>query len=670
MKWFYDLKISAKLFTGFGLVLLMMLGTCLYLILSMRGIDAGYSELISKKAYAGIYANAALANYNDGGAKVRAYIIGGDSSYIDKYQKAVSEGDAYLNKVAPLLETDEGKRLFKEFQDKVEAFKQYGEKSIALVKAREESSGAARATAERKLSEYLNSEKSVIGAMTEAGKAVVSRQEQRLDSGMAENTASVNKTVMLSTVVAIIVLLLGLTMIFLISRIISKPVGKLAQAAEKLANGDVNVTVEAQTKDEIGVLSLSFKTMVENLKGLVDESLTLSKAAVEGHLQTRGNADKFKGSYREIVKGVNDTLDAVLNPINEAAGCLKEMAKGNLNVAVTGDYKGDHAIIKDALNTTIDSVNEILEQVTVAVDQVAKGARQISDSSQALSQGASETASSLEETTSSMQEITAQTKQNAENATQANQLAGQARVSAEKGNGQMVAMVSAMNDINESAANISKIIKAIDEIAFQTNLLALNAAVEAARAGKHGKGFAVVAEEVRNLAERSAKAAKETAEMIEGSIKKTEAGTKIVEETSEALGEIVLGATKVTDLIGEIASASKEQAFGIEQINQGLSQVDQVTQQNTASAEELAASSEELSSQAVQLKQMLGKFKLRQIQQAYQMQGIGQSHEAASQTWGKGALEAAATSSMKEPVKGGKKPGDVITLDDKEFGKF
>ncbi|MEW6171644.1 MAG: methyl-accepting chemotaxis protein [Bacillota bacterium] len=450
-----------------------------------------------------------------------------------------------------------------------------------------------------------------------------------------------------------------------------KEVQKLIVNLGKLAKGDLRVeTRVAETDEDTKAIGDNFTAINNSLSETVgainlmaEDARMLSEAAVEGKLDTRADALRHGGEFRVIIEGVNQTLDAVVHPINEAAECLKEMAKGNLDVAMTGNYKGDHALIKNALNATIDSVNEILSQVSTAVDQVANGSRQISDSSQALSQGASESASSLEEITSSMQQVTTQTKQNADNATHANQLAGQARVSAEKGNGQMVAMVNAMNQINECANDISRIIKAIDEIAFQTNLLALNAAVEAARAGKHGKGFAVVAEEVRNLAERSAKAAKETAELIEGSIKKTEVGTKIVEETSKSLEEIVAGATKVTDLIGEIASASKEQAFGIGQINQGLSQVDQVTQQNTASAEELAAASEELSAQAVQLKQMLGKFRLK-AQQAYPS---GPASKAGDAAWGAGALEAAVVSgNAREKAK----PKDVIHLDDKEFGKF
>jgi methyl-accepting chemotaxis protein len=389
---------------------------------------------------------------------------------------------------------------------------------------------------------------------------------------------------------------------------------RVVEIVSNVSNGnlaDLEVLKKIGRRSDNDELVPALIKMTEAIQSLVNDANLLADAAVDGNLETRADAARHSGSFRHVIEGVNNTLDAMVKPINEATECLKEMAMGNLDVAVTGEYQGEHAIIKDALNSTLDSINEILSQVFISIDQMALGSKQVSDSSQGLSQGAAESASTMEQITSSMYEMNAQTKQNADNAAQANNLAGQARANAEKGNERMSQMVSAMFDINESAANISKIIKAIDEIAFQTNLLALNAAVEAARAGKHGKGFTVVAEEVRNLAQRSAKAAKETAEMIEGSIQKTEVGTKIAKETSSALEEIVTGATKVTDLIGDIASASREQAHGIGQINEGLNQVDQITQQNSAGSEELAAASEEMLSQVEMVKQMLGNFKLK-----------------------------------------------------------
>jgi methyl-accepting chemotaxis protein len=463
----------------------------------------------------------------------------------------------------------------------------------------------------------------------------------------------------------------------------------IEETTVKISNGDLG-DLEAYRKigkrSEKDQLVPAFTRMMDAIEVLIEDTEMLAEESVNGKLSTRADVAKHQGQYRKVVEGVNATLDAVLMPIKEASDCLHEMAKGNLDVEVKGDYKGDHAVIKENLNATLDALNDILGQVTIAVDQVATGARQVSDSSQSLSQAATEAASSLEEITASTHELTSQTSMNAENATQANQLAAQAKISAEKGNAEMGTMAKAMNDINESASSISKIIKAIDEIAFQTNLLALNAAVEAARAGKHGKGFTVVAEEVRNLAQRSAAAAKETAEMIEGSIKKTEAGAKIAEDTSKALEEIVAGSTKVTDLIGEIASASKEQAEGIGQINQGLSQVDQVTQQVTANSEESASASEELSSQSLQLKQMLDKFKLRKQgvnqvsglpegitpEMLQLLRGMLQSQQKETAAWSGMAGKNAGGRQLRRPVTAarGTKPSEVINLDDDDFGNF
>ncbi len=312
-----------------------------------------------------------------------------------------------------------------------------------------------------------------------------------------------------------------------------------------------------------------------------------------------------------------DEIGQMANAIDEFAETLETEIVANLEKLAGGDLcfevhpSDQHDTIRHSLKKVGEDLNELMGRVTVVGEQIDSGSHQISDAGQSLSQGATESAASLEQITSTMHELGSQTRSNAQNATQANQWAMQARQSAEGGNEQMLEMVEAMGEINASSQSISKIIKTIDEIAFQTNLLALNAAVEAARAGQHGKGFAVVAEEVRNLAARSASAARETAAMIEGSVQKVASGSQIADKTAAALGQIVNDIGKVSDLVAEIAASSNEQAQGIAEINIGLGQIDQVTQQNTANAEESAAAAEELASQASDLNQILQRFQLQ-----------------------------------------------------------
>ena len=440
---------------------------------------------------------------------------------------------------------------------------------------------------------------------------------------------------------------------------------ELISYVTKIANGDMTADMrKASDDDQIHEWLIMMR---ENIRHVVGDIDGLAAEAIDGNLDKRADASAHGGEYRRIVEGVNKTLDAVVTPINEAVGCLKEMSQGNLDVQMEGDYKGDYAVMKKALNSTLVSMNDVLRQVASSTDQVAAGSRQISDASQSLSQGATETASTMEEISASIHEMSAQTGLNAENAMQGNQMAVTVRDHAEKGSSMMQQMVGAMNDINASSTNISKIIKVIDEIAFQTNLLALNAAVEAARAGKHGKGFAVVAEEVRNLAQRSAEAAKETTALIEDSVKKTEVGTSIAHTTSESLTEIVDGITKVADLMSEIAAASREQAQGIKQINEGASQVGQVVQQNTANSEELAAASEELSAQAAQLKRMVERFRLQRLMNAG---GAGLQEGLTFAPKQIAARSAPEEAGRKSKGAGRPAPEDIISLDERGFDQF
>ena len=341
-----------------------------------------------------------------------------------------------------------------------------------------------------------------------------------------------------------------------------------------------------------------------------EEVSRLIRSCKEGHLDQRGNVARLSALHAPMMAGINEVIDALVRPVQEASTVLSALSQQDLTARVVGDYQGDHAIIKENLNATAESLERALGQVLEATSQLRSASSQISSGSQSLAQATNEQASALEEVSSTVEQLSAMTEQNAVNANQAKQLSDGAKGSANQGKAAMDQLSGAIERIKGSSDQTAKIVKTIDEIAFQTNLLALNAAVEAARAGDAGKGFAVVAEEVRSLAQRSAQAAKNTAELIEGSVKNAEAGVRLGEEVARQLSEIVTGSGKVNDIVADIASASAEQAKGISQINQALASVNQITQSNAANAEQSAAAAEELSAQAEQLASLVEQFRI------------------------------------------------------------
>lgn len=396
---------------------------------------------------------------------------------------------------------------------------------------------------------------------------------------MVEQGRQLQTTSML-VVIAVIGFSIALAVVLglYISNGIRKPVEEIKEVAEKMAAGNLDVSLDYQSRDELGNLSDSMRSLIHMFREIIDD-------------MSYGLASLGSGDF---------TVESKVEEL----------------------YVGDFQRLLTSMHQIIERLSQTLGQISMASDQVSAGSDQVSAGSQALSQGATEQASSVEELAATINEISSQVSENAENAQQGSKLADAAGAKIELGNRQMQEMIAAMGEISDKSGQIGKIIKTIEDIAFQTNILALNAAVEAARAGAAGKGFAVVADEVRNLASKSAEASKSTAALIEGSIQAVERGTSLADETANTLSEVVVSAKQVVEVVDNISRASSEQALSIAQVTQGIDQISSVVQTNSATAEESAAASEELSGQAQMLKNLVEKFKLRNTETAGKVSSI------------------------------------------------
>ncbi len=385
----------------------------------------------------------------------------------------------------------------------------------------------------------------------------------------------------------------------------------ITRVANALAAGDLSQKITKdypglfdQTKQGVNGTADALAKIVAEIQQIVEA------AAVRGDFSIKMDMSGKAGytqTLSELLNQLSDVTDVALNDVMRVAQAL---AQGDLTQTIAQDYPGVFGQTKDGINATVTNLKQLVIQIKEAVDAINTAAKEIASGNQDLSQRTEEQASSLEETASSMEELTSTVKQNAENAKQANQLAAGSSDIAAKGGNVVRASVQTMVEISDSSKKIADIIGVIDGIAFQTNILALNAAVEAARAGEQGRGFAVVAAEVRNLAQRSANAAKEIKILITDSVSKVGSGTQQVNEAGRTMEEIVTSIKRVTDIMAEISAASVEQSSGIEQVNQAITQMDEVTQQNAALVEEAAAAAESLEEQAEGLARAVSVFKL------------------------------------------------------------
>lgn len=386
---------------------------------------------------------------------------------------------------------------------------------------------------------------------------------------------------------------------------------EVAAGADLMARGDINAKVSIAGAQDL--LGLSLERLRNTLEALSIEISRLVLSAQNGDLAQRGAADQFEGIFSDLLVGLNETMNAMAAPIDEAGEVLRRVAEKNLSARMRNNHLGEYAKVKESLNLALENMEETLSQAVLAAQRVSSAAIQISGASQSLSQSANGQASSLEEISGNIHEMSMMSSQNATNSAEARTLAEAAQSSAEKGVQSMRRLSDSIARIKESSDATAKIVKTIDEIAFQTNLLALNAAVEAARAGEAGKGFTVVAEEVRSLAMRCAEAAKNTAALIEGSVKNAEGGVLINIEVIKNLDEIQGNVHQVAEVIGRIAAASEQQNQGAREITSAVEQMNTLTQQLAANAEESASAGEQLSIQAKEMHNMISQFHLTGI---------------------------------------------------------
>lgn len=555
MNFFKNMKIMVKLVSAFMIVSILGIIVGIYSINNMKELKDASTKLYRDS----IIGEGALASINEHFLNARLAFRGvymrdnlkAKEADIEAAKVSLDDINEHLAQYEGTISSEENRKVFNELKDNLNKYYELYKEMANGVEAKLDNKALMKITGN-----YIPVGDIISKAIGESLEYNIKQAKQMAETN--EKTAQTTIIIMITllSISTITSIALGI----IISLGISRPINKIADIGKKLSLGDIDVEINYESANEIGILSDAFRSLITATK--------------------------------------------------EQAEVIQKIAEGDLTATIK--IRSESDIINKKLDYMLCLNNSVFGEIKKAADQVNSAASQVAQGSTMLAQASTEQASTVEEINSTVAEIASQSKENANSARNANELADEARNSAESGSSQMKNMMNSMDEINEASKNISKIIRVIDDIAFQTNILALNAAVEAARAGSHGKGFAVVAEEVRNLAARSAKAANETTELIESTITKVNVGTKIASETAEALNIINDKIERVTGMIAEIATSSGEQASAVAQVSIGMSQIAEAVQTNSATAEESAAASEELSALAMLLKESVTRFKLKE----------------------------------------------------------
>ena len=559
------MKIGKILMLAFSMVALISSIAGIVGLLVMMNISTDYSDALTNYGFAQGDVGRLSAEFNNSRAIIRDIIIYTDETNmkksVEKLDASLANVDKDLASVQKTIQNGTEKGHYDTIVENMTAYKALKERVVTLAEENKNADAQTLLISEGSsvLEKISSSIDALLNSKTTAGNEISANLSRQKSFAMFAIIAVIAIAFLISLLIAV-----------KISRDISNPVKEMAEAAKKMAEGDLNVEIGFRSKNEIGELGEAFSKSTASIKAYI----------------------------ADITKN------------------LGEVERGNLNVTTELDYIGDYVDLKNSFFGILVFLNDTMTQINQAAEQVATGSTQVSDGAQSLAQGATEQASSIEELSASITEISAQVKDNASNAVNASKNVLLVSSEIDTSNRHMEEMLSAMTQINDSSSQIGKIIKTIEDIAFQTNILALNAAVEAARAGAAGKGFAVVADEVRNLASKSAEAAKNTTSLIENSMKQVENGAKIADETAKSLLRVVESANVVTENVKHISNASAAQSDAIEQVTLGVDQISSVIQTNSATAEESAAASEELSGQAQTMKALVAKFRLKE--QEYQ----------------------------------------------------